>query len=61
MQEPRRMWKRYFLNGQIFGLDIYDKSPQEENRIKIFKGSQVDFDFLDSRYFLLDESICFSK
>jgi hypothetical protein len=42
-----RMWKRYFLNGQIYALDIYDKSPQEERRIKIFKGSQVDYDFLD--------------
>ena len=36
-----RMWKRYFLNGQIYAIDIYDKSEQEENRIKIFKGSQV--------------------
>ena len=31
-----RMWKRYFLYGQIYALDIYDKSPQEESRIKIF-------------------------
>jgi hypothetical protein len=29
-------------------MDIYDKSPQEESRIKIFKGSQVDYPFLDS-------------
>lgn len=43
-----RMWKRYFLNGQIYAIDIYDKAPQEERRIKIFQGSQVDYDFLDS-------------
>ncbi|OUR93414.1 hypothetical protein A9Q87_05580 [Flavobacteriales bacterium 34_180_T64] len=43
-----RMWKRYFLNGKIYSLDIYDKAPQEERRIKIFKGSQVDYKFLDS-------------
>ena len=37
-----RMWKRYFPFGRIFSLDIYDKSFVEENRIKIFQGSQVD-------------------
>jgi len=42
-----RMWKRYFPFGKIFSLDIYDKSPQEERRIKIFRGSQVDTTFLD--------------
>jgi len=42
-----RMWKRYFPFGRIFSLDIYDKSPQEERRIKIFRGSQVDTAFLD--------------
>jgi demethylmacrocin O-methyltransferase len=41
-----RMWKRYFHNGEIFGIDVYDKSLQEENRIKIFKGSQIDKEFL---------------
>ncbi len=41
-----RMWKRYFPFGQIFSLDIYDKSFLQENRIKIFKGSQVDKQFL---------------
>lgn len=47
-----RMWKSYFLFGKIFSLDIYDKSPLQENRIKIFKGSQVDKDFL---YKITDE------
>jgi len=37
-----RMWKRYFPFGKIYALDIYDKSFHEENRIKIFQGSQVD-------------------
>jgi hypothetical protein len=42
-----RMWKKYFPFGRIFSLDIYDKSPHQENRIKIFKGSQVDKEFLN--------------
>ncbi|QNM84163.1 class I SAM-dependent methyltransferase [Polaribacter pectinis] len=42
-----RMWKRYFLFGKIFSLDIFDKSQLQEKRIKIFKGSQVDKDFLN--------------
>jgi hypothetical protein len=41
-----KMWKKYFPYGQIFGLDIYDKSSLQENRITIFKGSQVDKEFL---------------
>lgn len=42
-----RMWKKYFPFGKIFSLDIYDKSALQENRIKIFKGSQIDKDFLN--------------
>jgi len=42
-----RMWKRYFPFGKIFSLDIYDKSLQEEKRIKIFQGSQIDYTFLN--------------
>lgn len=41
-----RMWKKYFPFGKIFSLDIYDKSALQESRIKIFKGSQIDKDFL---------------
>lgn len=37
-----RMWKTYFPNSMIYGLDIVDKSSLEEDRIKIFQGSQVD-------------------
>jgi len=41
-----RMWKRYFPFGIIYSIDIYDKSSHEEDRIRIFKGSQTDEDFL---------------
>jgi len=41
-----RMWKKYFPNSMIHSMDIYDKSPQEENRIKIYRGSQSDELFL---------------
>jgi len=40
------MWKAFFPKSQIFGIDIYDKSHQDENRIKTFKGSQADTEFL---------------
>ncbi len=43
-----RMWKRYFPLGKIFSLDIENKSPLNESRIKIFKGSQVDEPFLNA-------------
>ena len=42
-----RMWKKYFPFGNIYSLDIYDKSQLQENRIKIFKGSQIDIEFLN--------------
>ncbi len=41
-----RMWKEYFQKGNIYAIDIHDKSPLQENRIKIFKGSQIDEGFL---------------
>ena len=37
-----RMWKKYFIKGFIFGIDIYDKSAIEEKRIKTFKCNQTD-------------------
>lgn len=43
-----RMWKKFFPFGKIYAIDIYNKSPQEERRIKIFEGSQVDELFLAS-------------
>lgn len=41
-----RMWKRYFPQGQITGIDIYDKSVLQENRIKILIGDQTNIAFL---------------
>lgn len=43
-----RMWKRYFSKGEIFAIDIYDKSQLQESRIHIFQGSQCDIEFLES-------------
>lgn len=37
-----RMWRRYFPNAQIVGLDYYDKSPHAETRIRIYQGDQSD-------------------
>ena len=42
-----RMWKKYFPFGKIVSLDIYDKSQLQENRIKIYQGSQVNPEILD--------------
>jgi demethylmacrocin O-methyltransferase len=43
-----RMWKDYFPKGLIFGIDIFDKSKHNEDRIKIFKGDQTDSLFLNN-------------
>jgi tetratricopeptide (TPR) repeat protein len=43
-----RMWKAFFPKGNIFGIDIQDKSAMEEERIRIFQGSQDDDKFLRS-------------
>lgn len=37
-----RMWRDYFPNATIHGLDYYDKSSHAEERIKVYQGSQVD-------------------
>lgn len=37
-----RMWKQFFPQGRIYGLDIHDKSFVDEPRIKSFRGSQAD-------------------
>lgn len=42
-----RMWKAYFPNGRINGIDLLDKTPHEEARIRTFAGSQVDEAFLN--------------
>lgn len=43
-----RMWSAYFPKGRIFGIDIHDKSPHSRGRIKTFRGSQADPQFLDA-------------
>jgi len=40
------MWRTYFPRGRIYGIDIFDKSPHNERRIKTFRGSQADPEFL---------------
>ncbi|OFX17423.1 MAG: hypothetical protein A2033_07790 [Bacteroidetes bacterium GWA2_31_9] len=42
-----KMWKRYFPKSNIYAIDIFDKSKLQENRIKIFQGSQDDIVFLE--------------
>jgi hypothetical protein len=43
-----RMWRTYFQNTQIFGIDIHNKTCPDERRIKIFKGPQGGAIFLVS-------------
>ncbi len=43
-----RMWRAYFPKARIYGIDIHDKTPHDERRIKTFRGSQADPDFLDA-------------
>jgi hypothetical protein len=40
--ESLRMWKQFFPNAQIVGLDLYDKAYVNENRILAYQGSQTD-------------------
>jgi hypothetical protein len=42
-----RMWRTYFLRGRVFAVDIADKSPHDERRIRTFRGSQDDERFLN--------------
>lgn len=44
--ESLRMWKQYFPNSMIYGIDLVDKKALEEERIKIFQGDQSDEKFL---------------
>jgi hypothetical protein len=41
-----RMWKAYFPNAGIYGIDIYNKTHHDEKRIKTFRGNQTDENFL---------------
>ena len=42
------MWRDFFPNSMIDGIDIYDKSGLEEEKIQIFQGSQDDAIFLEN-------------
>lgn len=41
-----KMWRDYFPNAIIHGIDLYDKSIYNEPRIKTYKGDQGDIRFL---------------
>jgi hypothetical protein len=41
-----RMWKAYFPQAHVFGLDVEDKSALAEDRITILRGDQGDPAFL---------------
>ncbi len=41
-----RMWRKFFPRGKIYGIDIEDKTPHDERRIRTFKGDQTDENFL---------------
>lgn len=45
-----RMWKAFFPKSLIHGVDIHDKSHLQEDRIRIYQGSQFDGDFLIGIY-----------
>jgi hypothetical protein len=42
-----RMWRAWFPNARIHGIDIFDKSPHNETRIITHRGSQTDAAFLN--------------
>lgn len=44
--ESLRMWKEFFPNAVIVGVDIIDKTQYAEDRIHIYTGDQSDPDFL---------------
>jgi hypothetical protein len=41
-----RMWREYFPNAEVIGVDVYDKSGITEDRIAIVQGDQSDRLFL---------------
>jgi hypothetical protein len=41
-----RMWKEYFKKARIYAIDVFEKIGIEEDRIRVFKGSQADEEFL---------------
>jgi hypothetical protein len=45
--ESLRMWKAFFPNARIIGVDLHDKSGLAEERIEIVQGDQGDPAFLE--------------
>lgn len=45
--ESLRSWKWFFPRAEIVGIDLYDKRALEEERIRVFQGSQDDPRFLN--------------
>jgi hypothetical protein len=41
-----RMWRQYFPRGQIYGIDVFDKSALDGSRLWTFRGHQGDESFL---------------
>lgn len=46
--ESLRMWRDFFSNSMIYGIDIFDKYGVDDRRIKTFKGDQSNPEFLNS-------------
>lgn len=44
--ESLRMWREYFPNAEILGLDLFDKTALTEDRIRVFQGNQGDAAFM---------------
>ena len=45
-----RMWRDYFLNAEIYGIDIYEENLFSEDRINTFKIAQEDTEALDKEF-----------
>lgn len=45
--ESLRMWRDFFPNSKIYGIDIHDKHGIDGGRIKTYKGDQSDPVFLE--------------
>ncbi|WP_328746841.1 hypothetical protein OHT57_14720 [Streptomyces sp. NBC_00285] len=41
-----KMWKRYFHRGMVYGLDLFDKSALDQDRLKALTGDQGDAEAL---------------
>jgi demethylmacrocin O-methyltransferase len=41
-----RMWRDYFVQGEICTLDYFDKSAHAEERVKVYRGDQSDEEIL---------------